>query len=177
MLGRLLLYLSLTLSAETLSKITLSVNYATFSPQISRSVLANSKGKKKKKKLCPCCSVFCQCKKTSKHCPRWIQVSVLSKSPFQKRRKLLLNCFLMFSGSSVVLRVPVVQKAENAVELASERVLLSWGPLLLMEIQKATRWTKLSSVLKFWIALYDLKYSRDHWLKFALGLWQMKGVL
>lgn len=39
----------------------------------------------------------------------------------------------------MVLRVPVVQKAENAVELASECVLLSWGPLLLMEIQKATR--------------------------------------
>lgn len=37
-------------SAETFSNIILSVNYATFSPQISRSVLANSKGTTTKKK-------------------------------------------------------------------------------------------------------------------------------
>lgn len=63
MLGRLLLYLSLTLSAETLSKITLSVNYATFSPQISRSVLANSKGKKKKKSYVHAVQSFVSVKK------------------------------------------------------------------------------------------------------------------
>lgn len=68
----------------------------------------------------------------SKHCPAefmYLSLGKAFKKPIPKEKKASVKvCFQVFIGSCVALGIPVIWKAQNAVELASESVLLPWAP-------------------------------------------------